>query len=106
MSRYLLGKNEKNIDMKLIFKSRVFTMCPQQNSKASNHLQYSLQLILGWYWPRLNEMYTASFQVTLSRTFLVELLGGTSERAYGWADLSIHSFCFDFMSYNLADGCC
>ena len=51
-------------------------------------------------------MDTASIQVILPSTFLVEVLGGTNERGHGWSDLSIHSLYFDFISYHLAGGCC
>ena len=62
---------------------------------------HSLQLILWWYRPWLNEMDTASIQVILPCTFFVELLGGTGERGHGWAVLSIHNFCFDFITITI-----
>ena len=49
-------------------------------------------------------MDTASIQVIVPSTFLVELHGGTGEKGHGLAD--INSFCFDFMSYHLASVCC
>ena len=48
-----LVKMKRILTWDWIFKSRVYTMCPQQDSEASNPLQYSLQLILWWYWPGL-----------------------------------------------------
>ena len=52
----------------------------------------------------MDTAWSASIQVILPCTFLVELLEGTGERGHGWADLSIHSLYLDFISYHLAGG--
>ena len=57
-----------------IFKSRVFTICTQQDSEAQNHYNIAFNCKILWsYWSVLNEIITASSNCQLSNEITLNL---------------------------------